>query len=346
MASPFQALPDDVQQRVLLGLPLDDLSAAAAACKAFRAVIRGPKFLALRQRYGFAERGVVVLGRQRPTAQGAQASRLAVVGRRHMTGIFEGVPISSRGATTDGARLFVSTLEFPEEKMLAVNVSSRRWKRLTTLPRKQRWHCSEWHRGILYVAGGCGTSSENGSDFHFLNSVFAFSEATGLWEELPPMPHDCILAASGVIGNQLFIAGGQSEQGGFGGTELSTLQIYDIATGTWRLGPPLPGPRTDGIGLVAGGKLFLVSQRDLLNYDPNSETWTESETCYDSSQMHHACVHNDRIIVFLDTGTAWARAADGSWAYYEDAAALGPPARRGSHHGAAEHYVSESVLLG
>ena len=167
MASPFQTLPDDVQQRVLLGLNLDDHHATAAACKAFRAVIRGPRFLALRQTYGFAERGVVVFGNQRPTVQGTRASRLVVVGRRQMTGNFEGgepSSISSRGATTDGARLFVSTLGFPEG-MLAVNVSSRRWKRLATLPRGQRWHCSEWHGAVQRVqwrgctAVACGTAS-------------------------------------------------------------------------------------------------------------------------------------------------------------------------------------------
>ena len=50
----LQTLPDDIQQRVLAGVPLDDHQATAAACKAFRAVIRGPNFLALRRRYGFS----------------------------------------------------------------------------------------------------------------------------------------------------------------------------------------------------------------------------------------------------------------------------------------------------
>ena len=56
----LQTLPDDIQQRVLAGVPLDDHQATASACKAFRAVIRGPNFLALRRRYGFAERGIVL----------------------------------------------------------------------------------------------------------------------------------------------------------------------------------------------------------------------------------------------------------------------------------------------
>ena len=54
-------------------------------------------------------------------------------------------------------------------------------------------------------------------------------------------------------------------------------------------------------------------------------------------------VHNGRIIVFMENGSAWARAADGPWAPYEGAAAVGPPV-----FGllAPQHYISESVLLG
>ena len=52
-------LPDDVLQRVLVGLPLEAHRAAASVCKSFRRVIAGPRFLAERRRCGFAERGIV-----------------------------------------------------------------------------------------------------------------------------------------------------------------------------------------------------------------------------------------------------------------------------------------------
>ena len=152
---------------------------------------------------------------------------------------------------------------------------------------------------------------------------------------------------------QLYIAGGRTEQGMFSARPLLTLQIYDIATRTWRLGPqlPPPGPRSIGcvgaFGQVMDGKLVLVKHGVLLTYDPQSETWAESAS-YPSEgryppRMHHACVHNGRIIVFMENGSAFARAADGSWATYEGAAAVGPPV-----FGllAPQHYASESVLLG
>ena len=59
--APLSALPDDVLQRILVGVPLDDHRVAAAACRAFHDVINGPRFPALRRKYGFAEYGVVVV---------------------------------------------------------------------------------------------------------------------------------------------------------------------------------------------------------------------------------------------------------------------------------------------
>ena len=62
ISAPFGTLPHYLQQRVLAGVLYHDHKATAAACKTFRAIIRGPGFLALRQRHGFAERVVVVVG--------------------------------------------------------------------------------------------------------------------------------------------------------------------------------------------------------------------------------------------------------------------------------------------
>ena len=43
--APLSSVPDDVLNRILVGVPLDDHRAAASACRAFRDVINGPRFL-------------------------------------------------------------------------------------------------------------------------------------------------------------------------------------------------------------------------------------------------------------------------------------------------------------
>ena len=154
-------LPDDVLQRVLVGLPLDDHRAAASVCKSFRGIITGPRFLAARRGYGFAERGVVTVFR----GDGGLQIKTA-----HKSDVMATIPVdrlSYYSTTTDGgARLFVCTrgwspptAEDTPGQILALDPSSRRWRRFATLPQVRGVHCLMWHAGLLYVAGGISSST-------------------------------------------------------------------------------------------------------------------------------------------------------------------------------------------
>ena len=130
------------------------------------------------------------------------------------------------------------------------------------------------------------------------------------------MPHACANAASGVIGNEVFIAGGR----GVNHEHQSTLQIYDFTTRTWRLGAPLPQGRVQfgGYGVVVDGKLYLVSSKlsnvtiqSTLVYDVQSNTWTELRSQlpapptgrWDHGSMH-AFAHEGRIVAIDSSGDA------------------------------------------
>ena len=295
-------LPDDVLQRVLVGLPLEDHRAAVTVCKSFCGIITGPRFFAARRRYGFAERGVVTVFRGEGVLQ---------IKTAHTDDIMATIPtdrLSFYGSTTDdGARLFVCTrgwspptAEDTPGQILALDPSSRRWRRFATLPQVRDLHCLMWHAGLMYVAGGISCSTGIPT-----NSFHVYSEATGLWEELPPMLHDCVWAASGVIGSELFIVQGEG---------VTTLQIYDIATRTWRVGAPPPENLGIAIGVVADGKLFLIrSPQSTLVYDPQSTTWTEEAPPSGDESVLHACAHEGRVFAFRRDGAAYSRATDGSW---------------------------------
>ena len=294
-ASSFTALPDDVLQRVLLGVARDDHDATAAACRAFRDIIRGPRFVRLRREYGFAERRIILVGQ---SALAPDAQDIHVAGKHGAVAtLSEGLRVTTVSpATTGGARLFVSTTYHrgqPNE-ILVVDASARRRSRFATLPLNQRLACTEWHGGLLYVAGGIADD--------YLNSLHAFNEATGLWEDLPPMPRACVYAASGVIGNQLFIAGGigheEDEDDEY--PKLTTLQIYDFTARTWHLGPPLPKAVQSAWGLVVDDKLYVVSsiENSFQVYDVKSNTWTEQipPPCA-FGRGTHAFAHKGRIVV-------------------------------------------------
>ena len=349
----------ELLQRLLVGVPLEDHRAAASACVAFRDVINGPKFLALRRQYGFAERGVVLL-----QTRAISGTSLKIRAARK-NGDVSLPTICSHPSTTDGgSRLFISSLELvpnQRERIMAVDVSSCRWKCVTALPMVFRenslpGHCMEWHGGLLYVAGGRDNEDNytlvaNGQSAH--NSLHVFNETTDSWEELPPMPHATAFAASGVIGNELFVAGGRvwhTINGTGHAEDLSTLQIYDFTTRTWRLGPPLPRRRCGACGIVVDGKLYLVSsklsdiyydgQSSTMVYDVQSNTWTElpdpplGRFC---AETLHAFAHNGSIVVVYANGTAFHRGtgSDPDWYPFDLGVTSGP-----------DHGVAESVILG
>ncbi len=339
-ASSFTALPDDVLQRVLLGVLLDDHLATAAACRAFRDVIRGPRFLRLRREYGFAGRSMILVGQR--TGYVRAPKEIFVLGKRGaVTSVPEGMHLEIDGSTTDGgARLFFSTTPRDWTNLiLAVNGSTRRWSRFATLPPHQVLHCIEWHDGLLYA---CGGFSSAGNTHSYLNTFRAFDETTGLWEDLPPMPHACANAASGVIGNELFIAGGL----GVGNEYLSTLQIYDFTARTWRLGVPLPQATHSGCGVVTDGKLYLVESKysvfqSMMVYDVQSNTWTEQQGPPNQNAhgapppqqgyggggygappphriMMNAFAHNGRVVTVNMNRTAFQRGSgDPDWSRFE-----------------------------
>ena len=344
--SPLQALPDDVLRRLLAGVPRLDHGATAAACQAFRAVIKGPQFLALRRRYGFAESGIVLTGGLITTALKIRTARASGIRVGNIAGVKIASPdVLHSGSTTDGTRLFVCVTQdsFPcQTYVYAVDVSSRKVSFVATIPMNRRLHSIEWHGGCLYFAGGFGLpANERYNDY--LRSFQVFNEATGLWGDLPPMPHAFSLAASGVIGNQLFVAGGRNDDADY---NLSTLQIFDFTTRTWRLGAPMPAAKQEAIGVVVDGKLFVITSYDptMSVYDPASDTWSvESNAPFRYMNVKHACAHNGRVIVFVNGRGAFERAAAGTWAAYD----LADEARdivgdTTSWNG----YAAESVLLG
>jgi len=243
------------------------------------------------------ERDIVVVSHRRPPDFGiCMASKSGTVASN--PGLLA-IEASTRASTTDGIRLIFSVSNGASEDVFAVGArasypfSAPRLSRFATLPPNNWKRSIEWHNDRLYAFGGCDQDEEPGnSEWHndgivFFDSFHVFNEETGLWEDLPPMPHACILAASGFIGDRLYVAGGFKGYGhghGHGqlpgqaavdASDLRALQVYDTATRTWSLGAPLPegmvlsrGLRRGKISVVVDGRLILMDMNSTLVYDP------------------------------------------------------------------------------
>ena len=303
------ALPQDVQQRLLAGCRYEDLFSIASVCRALRDVVSDPKFTKVRLLHGFVERGVVLLGSRRDSyavdirSAQTRSVKVSITGGLQLNG----------DTTTDGRRLFFICRNVPsgpnQRLIYALDAISGQCSRFASLPPNRALSCMEWHAGRLYVAGGIDSHHHHA----IVSSFCVYNEATGSWDALPDLPVGCYAASSGIIGDQLLIAGGD-------GT-YNRLQIFDFTTGQWRLGPSLPQGRYNAHGVVSEEKLFVLDRNIMLIYDPRSDAWTLERLPF-YGPWKCACVHNGRIVAFLHNGSAYERDPGGSsWSAYRCTAA-------------------------
>jgi Kelch motif/Galactose oxidase, central domain len=138
------------------------------------------------------------------------------------------------------------------------------------------------HGGDLYVLGGY---TQEGP----VARAWRYRTATRTWTELPSMRVPRGGLAGGVIDGRIYVVGGSGIVATTGKPTAreniphgyATVEIYDIATGRWTKGPPLPTPRHHASAAVVDGKLYVVggrlrsdaSLRAFERFDPKTNEW-------------------------------------------------------------------------
>ncbi|NPV09857.1 MAG: hypothetical protein HPY83_18090 [Anaerolineae bacterium] len=101
-------------------------------------------------------------------------------------------------------------------------------------------------------------------------------EEVGRWSEAAQMPTGRHRFGAAVVGTKLVVVGGDTAEGITG-----SVEVYDTATNTWRLGAPKPTP-VSNIGAVAvGGQVYVPGglladgqvTRVVEVYDPATDRW-------------------------------------------------------------------------
>lgn len=97
--------------------------------------------------------------------------------------------------------------------------------------------------------------------------------------------------------------------GGYPATRqtVSLVQIYDIASDRWELGPALPQPNNHGMAAGVGGKVYLIGGQTtaddpsfvdtVYELDPVSGTWVEKARMPTARSAGVAVVHDGKIYV-------------------------------------------------
>ena len=99
----------------------------------------------------------------------------------------------------------------------------------------------------------------------------------------------------GVLGNKIYMVGGASTR-----DLLSTVEVWDVATGRWSEVQPLTHPR-EGPGVVGyGGQLYVIGGRGSNGtvevYTPETDSWLVLELPVGQPEQEYSAVILDRVV--------------------------------------------------
>lgn len=131
------------------------------------------------------------------------------------------------------------------------------------------------HGGKIYVLGGRGPLSA------ILTTNEIYDVAADTWSTGAPMLTARAGLASAALGNKIYAIGGRTGAIPRSGPVLNTVEVYDIATGTWTIVAPLKVARSDLVAVAHGGKIYAIGGWDGTNavgtvevYNPTKDIWT------------------------------------------------------------------------
>jgi N-acetylneuraminic acid mutarotase len=175
-----------------------------------------------------------------------------------------------------------------------------------------------WYNGRLYIAGGsAGGGSGN-------NRVRCYDPGADTWSlvgaVLPtPVPFGAGGSRHGMIGNKLYVLGGQS-----GANPITRLLAYDVDAGTWATLAPIPVAVAEHGSAVIDGKLYVVggwtigstnATKKTWRYDPAADTWTALADMPGGRNSSHTVAHFGKLYVIGGNNDNNGGANTNAWRY-------------------------------
>ncbi|XP_041860116.1 kelch repeat and BTB domain-containing protein 12-like [Melanotaenia boesemani] len=171
------------------------------------------------------------------------------------------------------------------------------WLSFAPLPLPLACHCAVSLKEFLYVLGGWTPQDQPDDEPDKLsNRVFQFDPGKDRWTERARMKYSRYRCGTAILDGEIYILGGigcDGEDRGQSRRCLSSVEIYNPDTDTWRTGPTLPTAllslRTNASNAgVVEGKLYLcgyykgagrheIITKEILELDPVDKVWTVVE---------------------------------------------------------------------
>ena len=141
------------------------------------------------------------------------------------------------------------------QRLYRYDPSTDEWTRLTDCPNKHVSGAGGVVQGRFYVAGGQDLGPEN--PMQYSNKLDVYDPVTDTWASLSPMPTGRVNVASAILGDKVYILGGDD-----GSTVFDIVEAYDPIADVWTTRAPLLMARSrHGAGVIrnAAGGLRLLA---------------------------------------------------------------------------------------
>ncbi|HEX5727187.1 MAG TPA: kelch repeat-containing protein [Longimicrobiaceae bacterium] len=127
-----------------------------------------------------------------------------------------------------------------------------------------------------YTLGAAGTASVTvASGVEASASAFVLNPAAvnpGAWGQRASMLEANSEFALAESNGKLYVMGGYPSSR----VTVGTVQIYDIATDRWQLGPQLPQPNNHGMAAAVNGKIYLIGGQTLADDPPGTTSYVNT----------------------------------------------------------------------
>ncbi len=159
----------------------------------------------------------------------------------------------------------------------AFNTRTKRWVRLAPMPTPRSAAAAVAYGLSLYVVGG--RSSKYGG---VTGAFERYDVLTNRWARLPALSTPRAFLGAARVGTKIYAIGGQDCVSLFCGRTLDTVEVYDLTTGRWTPGPPLPEPRAAFATAVIDGQIYVIGgynaqtkrvYSSVLALDPRAGEW-------------------------------------------------------------------------
>ncbi|XP_045911518.1 kelch repeat and BTB domain-containing protein 12-like [Micropterus dolomieu] len=184
------------------------------------------------------------------------------------------------------------------------------WLSFAPLPLPLACHCVVNLKEHLYVLGGWTPQHQPDDEPDKLsNRVFQFDPGKDEWTECASMKSSRYRCGTAVLNGEIYILGGigcDGEDRGQSRRCLSSVEIYNPDTDTWRVGPPLPTSllslRTNASNIgVVEGKIYLcgyykgagrheIITKEILELDPADNVWMVVERRAAMHESYDVCL--------------------------------------------------------